>query len=324
MQMGWGYTVPLIIASAVKHGVFDALDKSPKTVAQLARETGTSERGLIAILNALIGVELLTRKGTRYALVPESEAFLVSGKPAFLGALFHHLTRDLMPKWLQLEEVVRTGKPAMAVNSESDGSEFFAGFVESIFPMSYASARALGEHLGIAKSRSPVNVLDLAAGSGVWGIALAQQSPLVRLTAVDWPEVLKVTERVAQRHGMKGRLTTLPGDLLKVNYGNSHNVATLGHILHSEGRTRSQRLLKKTFKALSPGGTIAIGEFLVNPDRMGPPSSLLFAVNMLVNTQAGDTYSFKEISGWLRDAGFKRPRLLEVPGPSPLVLATKP
>lgn len=324
MQMGWGYTVPLIIAAAVKHGVFDALDESPRTVGQLARETGTSERGLTALLNALVGVELLTRKGTRYSLVPESEDFLVSGKPGSLGGMFHHLTCDLMPKWLQLDEVVRTGKPAMAVNSESDGSKFFAGFVKSIFPMSYPAARALGHHLGIAKSGAPVNVLDLAAGSGVWGIALAQQSPHVRLTAVDWPDVLKVTGEVIQRHGLAERTTLLPGDLLKVNYGNGHNIATLGHILHSEGRVRSQRLLKKTFKALSPGGTIAIGEFLVDPDRKGPPSSLLFAVNMLVNTHAGDTYSFKEISGWLRDAGFRKPRLVEVPGPSPLVLATKP
>lgn len=324
MQMAWGYSVPLIIASAVKHGVFDALDRAPKTVKQLAKETGASERGLTSILNALVGVELLTRRGGRYALAPESAAFLVSGKPGCLGGLFYHMTRDLIPKWLQLEDVVRTGKPARAVNSEPDGSEFFAGFVESIFPMSYPAARALGEHLEISQSKKPVNVLDLAAGSGVWGIALAQQSPHVRLTAVDWPDVLKVTEQVINRHGMLDRSTMLPGDLLKVNFGNHHHIATLGHILHSEGRARSQRLLKKTFKALSPGGTIAIGEFLVNHDRMGPPASLLFAVNMLVNTHAGDTFSFREISGWLRGAGFKKPRLLEAPGPSPLVLATKP
>ena len=111
---------------------------------------------------------------------------------------------------------------------------------------------------------------------------------------------------------------------MKVNFGNSHNIATLGHILHSEGRERSRRLLKKTYDALSPGGTIAIMEFVVNRDRTGPPMGLLFAVNMLVNTQAGDTFSFEEMSGWLREAGFKKPRLLDVPAVSPLVLATKP
>ncbi|HXX40913.1 MAG TPA: hypothetical protein VEI58_01440, partial [Chthoniobacterales bacterium] len=63
---------------------------------------------------------------------------------------------------------------------------------------------------------------------------------------------------------------------------------------------------------------------LVNDERTGPPDSLMFAVNMLVNTDHGDTFSFNEIKGWLEEAGFKDARTLEVTGPSPLVLATKP
>ena len=106
--------------------------------------------------------------------------------------------------------------------------------------------------------------------------------------------------------------------------GKNYQVATLGHILHSEGRARSRKLLKRTFDALAPGGTIAIMEFLVNHDRTEPVIGLLFAVNMLVNTEDGDTFSFEEISGWLREAGFTKPRLLKVPAVSPLVLATKP
>jgi hypothetical protein len=82
--------------------------------------------------------------------------------------------------------------------------------------------------------------------------------------------------------------------------------------------------LKRTFDALAPGGTIAIMEFLVNDDRTEPVVGLFFAVNMLVNTAEGDTFSFEEISGWLREAGFVNPSLLKVPAVSPLVLATKP
>jgi len=78
------------------------------------------------------------------------------------------------------------------------------------------------------------------------------------------------------------------------------------------------------FNALGPGGTIAIQEFLVNADRTGPLPSLIFAVNMLVNTDEGDTFSFEEISSWLTEAGFVDPRTLASPGPSPLILATKP
>jgi hypothetical protein len=109
-----------------------------------------------------------------------------------------------------------------------------------------------------------------------------------------------------------------------VDFGTGYNIATLGHILHSEGEPRSRALLKKTFDALAPGGTIAIQEFLVNDTRTGPPNGLIFAVNMLVATDEGDTWSFNEIAGWLREAGFENPRTLDSPGPSPLILANRP
>ena len=144
------------------------------------------------------------------------------------------------------------------------------------------------------------------------------------MTAVDWPGVLDVTRKVATRLGVAGRFSFVAGDLATADFGRGHHIATLGHILHSEGERRGRALLKKTFKALAKGGTIAIAEFLVDDARTGPPVSLIFAVNMLVNTDEGDTWSFDEIAGWLREAGFRDPRTIEAPGPSPLILATKP
>lgn len=324
MQFAWGYAPTLIIEAALRHNVFDLLHASPKSVGKLASETGASTRGLTPILNALVALQLLAKSGERYSLTPESETFLVSTNPAYYGELFKHISGDLLPEWMKITEVVRTGKPAKAVNDNKQGAEFFAGFVESLFPLGYNAAKLLGEHLNITTAATPISVLDLAAGSGVWGIALAQQSPKVQLTAVDWPQVLEVTKRVAQRHGVADRLKTIPGDLLAVDFGTGHHIATLGHILHSEGIERSRELLRKTFAALAPGGTIAIMEFVPNDERTGPPQALLFAVNMLVNTDAGDTFTFAEISAWLREAGFVNPRQLDVKAASPLILANKP
>lgn len=324
MQLSWGFAPPLLLEAAVKHRLFDLLDGAPKTAPQLAKAAGISLRGVKALANALVGLQFLARNGDLYALTPESAAFLVRGKPAYHGAFFEHISTQLLPNWLNLDEIVRSGKPADTVNSESAGTAFFAKFVEAIFPLSYAAAKVLGEHLGVPKAAQPVSVLDLAAGSGVWGIALAEQSPFVRVSSVDWPKVLVVTKKVAQRHGVAGRLAGIPGDLLKVRFGKDHQVATLGHILHSEGAVRSRKLLKRTFDALASGGTIAIMEFLVNQERTGPLTGLIFSVNMLVNTAQGETFSFEEISDWLLAAGFTQPRLLPVPAVSPLILATKP
>jgi 3-hydroxy-5-methyl-1-naphthoate 3-O-methyltransferase len=324
MQMAWGYAPPLIVETAVSFRLFDLLDPSPRTVQELARESGASVRGLTAILNALVGLGLVVRKATRYALTPESASFLVSTRPGFRGGFFHHMSQQIIPQWLKLREAVRTGRPVVAGNQQDTGAEFFAKFVEGLFPLSYRAAQVLGEHLGIPRATSRVSVLDLAAGSGVWGIALAQQSPRVNILAVDWPRVLEITKTIAQRNGVGDRLKTIAGDLLEADFGSGHQLATLGHILHSEGRERSRKLLRKTFKALASGGTIAISEFVPNKDRTGPPTPLIFAVNMLVHTDEGDTFTFEEIAQWLKEAGFKKPRLLEAPAPSPLILATRP
>jgi len=324
MQFGWGYAPTFIIRAALQYRIFDLLDQSPKTVDELAAASSTSKRALTAILNALVGLQFLTSSNGRYSLTPESAAFLVSTKPGYHGAFFQHTLDQIMPRWQQLPEVVRTGKPVQAANEQKQGAEFFAEFVEALFPMGYAGARALGEHLGVARSTGPVKVLDLAAGSGVWGIALAHLSPNVRISAVDWPEVLETTKRVAARNGVADRLSTIPGDLMAANFGSGYQIAILGHILHSEGEKRSRQLLRKTFDALAPGGTIAIGEFVPNDERTGPPSALIFAVNMVINTEEGNTFTFSEISSWLREAGFVNPRQLEAPAPSPLILANRP
>jgi ubiquinone/menaquinone biosynthesis C-methylase UbiE len=325
MQFAWGYVPPLVLEAAIRHRIFDLLDGGPKTVSGIQKETGASERGLSAIMNALVGLEFLAKdKQGYYSLTPESSTFLVSTKSSFMGGLLRHGSEQLIPKWLHLNKIVSTGEPAAAVNKEESGGDFFQQFVNDIFPLSYPAAQALSHHYNANAADKAVRVLDLAAGSGVWGIAMAQGSEKVSVTAVDWPEVIPVTRKTVTRFGVADRFSFVEGDLLQVDFGSGHNLATLGHILHSEGRERSQALLKKTFQALAPGATITIAEFLVNVDRTGPLNALFFAVNMLVNTETGDTYSFEEISSWLKAAGFTDARKLDAPGPSPLILATKP
>ena len=324
MRYVWGYAPPLILEAAVRTGVFDSLKDGSQTAAQVSGATGASLRGITSILNALAGLELLEKTGDAYALTPESRAFLLRDAPGYLGGMIAHISSQLIPKWLDIENIVRTGRPSAVVNSPAEGSAFFEKFVSALFPFNYAAASAAAEPLGVAHATAPVRVLDLAAGSGVWGIAIAQRSPQVTVTAVDWPGVLEITKKTAAQFGLTERFNFIAGDLADVNFGRNYNIATLGHILHSEGPERSKALIRKTFDALAPGGTIVIAEFLVDPERKANTMGLIFDVNMLVNTEKGGTYSFEEIRDWLSEAGFVKAGLVPAPGPSPLIFADKP
>ena len=325
MQFMFGFAPTLIIEAALQLHLFDSLKDAPKPIEQISQETEASVRGLRAVMNALVALGLLSKDAAQcYSLTPESSAFLVSTKPSFLGGMLGHVSQSLLPSWLNLTNVVQTGKPALAVNQEATGSPFFEGFVEGLFPPSYPATQALAKALNLSHTQHPVAVLDLAAGSGVWGIGLAHASPQVQVTAIDWAQVIPVTQRIAVQHGVQDRFRFVAGDLLAVEFGNGYQVATLGQILHSEGEVRSRQLLAKVFDALAPGGVIAIAEWIANPDHSGPLNAMIFAVNMLVHTDEGDTFSAEEMGEWLHAAGFTDVRTVAAPGPSPLLLATKP
>jgi len=325
MEMVWGYAPPIILATAVQLRVFDELDRGPKTITELAKATGNSERGLRILANALVGFQFLSKSSdSRYALTPESAAFLVSSKPGFLGKFAEMSGLKMIQTWLPLPEVVRTGKPNTAINQQDSGEGFFQELVEPIFAMSYPATQVAAQALRISEAKSPIKILDIGAGSGVWGIGLAQQSSQVRVTAQDLPGVLDVTRQMATRFGLADRFSYLPGDFHAMDFGTGYNLVTLGHILHMESVDQNRQLLKKAASALAPKGTVVISEFLVNPDRSGPPMGLIFAVNMLAHTDHGDTFSFEEISGWLKEAGLVNPRKIEPGGPVGLVLADRP
>ena len=321
----FGYAPPLIIQAGIANGVFDSLEQGPRYVSEVSAITGAAVRGLRTIMNAMVGLGLLSKDAEgRYSLTSESAAFLVSSKPSFLGGYIRHHTKQLIPEFLDLDEIIQRGGPSLPSGNEQIETEFFEEFVEALFPLAFPGAQALAEALGVDKARAPIRVLDLGAGSGVWGIALARKSAQVMVTAVDWPGIASITRTMAARFGVEDRFRFVGGNLWEADFRRGYSIAILGHILHGEGEEANRRLLKKTFDALAPGGTIAIAEILVDEDRKAPVFPLLFAVNMVANTERGDTYSFAEIGGWLKNTGFEDVRALQIPGPSPLILASKP
>src|SRR5262245_11974987 len=96
LDMAWDFAKPLMVEAAIRNKVFDFLAEGPQHLEQIAEATGASQRGIKALANGLVGVGLLNRKGERYQLAPETAAFLVSTRPAFVGGLFLHASSHLV------------------------------------------------------------------------------------------------------------------------------------------------------------------------------------------------------------------------------------
>ena len=125
------------------------------------------------------------------------------------------------------------------------------------------------------------------------------------LTAVvlDLPEVTKLTTEYVAAEGMSERVTTLDGNYHDADFGEGFDLVFFSAIVHINSPDENEALMRKAFAALNPGGCIAIQDFVMAEDRLSPASSAMFALNMIVSTRAGDTYTKGEMSGWLMDAG---------------------
>jgi SAM-dependent methyltransferase len=280
------------------------------------------------LLEALVGLGLLTRQGSgpdsTFDLAPDARHFLVPGERSYLGEFVRLHATLIEEGWRGLTDAVRTGRPHVAVDRPEEGQALWHRLVDPLFALGFPAALVVGEELARRHPGRAVRLLDVAAGSGVWGIGAATSNPAVRPTFTDLDETLEHAREFVARNGLEGRAEWLPGDLREVEFGAGRfEAATLGHILHSEGPEHGRRLLAKVARALVPGGTIAIAEFLPDPDRNGPLTPLLFALNMLVHTSEGDTFTVPQLTRWLEAAGFHDVRTVPAPAPSPLVFATR-
>jgi ubiquinone/menaquinone biosynthesis C-methylase UbiE len=264
----------------------------------------------------------LAKKDGRYSLTPVSDRFLRKESDDYIGAMQE--SDAMWMDWTKLADVVRTGKPIGHVEAQNEAEAFFPTLIKTLHIMNREPARATARVLWAGGARKGLRVLDVACGSGVWSIAIAEADRKAKLTAQDFPAVLEHTKTYLKRHEVASRYDFLAGDLKKVDFGASkYDIALLGNIVHSEGERSSRDLFKRLHRALTPGGKIAIIDMIPNEERTAPPFPLFFALNMLLRTSEGSTYTMHEYTEWLKDAGFARVESADIGSHSPLVIGFK-
>ena len=318
----WAARISLTLIAGVELDIFTVIAEGNKSVDAVAKAIKSPKRGVERLLDALVGIGYLTKRGTQYGLAPIANTFLVRTKPSFIGTMADE-ARITLAGWMELANVIRSGKSFAAVNT-SQGREFFPRLVKAIFPLTYNGAQNLVAAMPQAKLKKIERVLDVAAGSGAWSLPFAQAIPNARVTAADYPEVTDVTREYAQQFGVADRYDYLEGDLRQIDFGQKqYDVVILGHIIHTEGEKWGKALIAKSYKALKPGGTLVIAEMIPNDTRTGPLFPLLFGLNMVLHTNEGDVFTMAQYRQWLKQAGFSSVKVVEVEGPSPLILATR-
>jgi SAM-dependent methyltransferase len=320
-QMHFSFAAERVLSTSLKFDVYSHIAAGKKTAGEIAAAAGASERGMRMLLDALVGVELLAKREGRYEIAPDMARYLVRESPEYMGTFL--ATDSLWEAWGHLADAVREGKPQRSVSEQEAAEDFFPVLVRTLHITNSESARRLAPQL-VAGAKKGLRVLDIGCGSGVWSIAIAKADPQARITAFDYPQVLDTTRQFAEREGVGDRTEYLAGDFRVAKFPErSYDIAILGNIVHGEGEARTRDLFSRVHRALDSGGRLAIADMIPNDERTGPPFPLLFALNMLVNTDQGDTYTLAEYRKWLTGAGFGGVETLDVASHSPVIVATK-
>lgn len=318
----FAFTTTRMLLTAVDLEVFTHIFNGNHTVGDIAKAASASERGMEILLNGLASLDFLAKSNGRYNLTQLSGKFLVKGRPSYFGDFVQHVDA-LWEPWSHLTEATITGKPFRRVEKDH-GPEFFEKMVLQIVPMSYPSAKAAASALGVGSSWKNLEILDVAAGSGVWGLAFAQSDIGTRVTALDLPNVVEVTKKFVNKFNLSRNFSYLPGDLREIHLGHDkYDLVILGHICHTEGAEKTRELFSRVHRALKQEGKLLIAEMIPDDERSKAVFPLMFAANMLVNSTEGNTFTMAEYSEWLKDAGFCDMVTIDAPGPSPLIVASK-
>jgi cyclopropane fatty-acyl-phospholipid synthase-like methyltransferase len=200
------------------------------------------------------------------------------------------------------------------------GSEWLESFLGAMDVFAREAAPQVAAAVGLSGVR---RMLDVGGGAASYAIAFAQAEPELTAVVFDLPNVVPIAQRHIRRAGLEARLTTQAGDYRTDTFGSGFDLALLSAIVHSNSFEENADLVRRCYDALVPGGRLVIRDFIMSPDRTQPAPGALFAINMLVSTEGGGTYTEAEMRAWLETAGFREIQRIDLPGMNALMIGRR-
>jgi len=307
-----GYQRTAVLQAAIELEVFTGVGEGQDTPQALAARCHASERGIRILCDHLTVTGFLKKEAGQYSLTPTSAAFLDQHSPAYLGTIVRFMNSpEVMSSFDNLIETVRKGTTLMGGVVDPE-DPFWIEFARNMAPLVAPAAEFIGQFVADS-SNGPIRVLDIAAGHGLFGIAVAKQNPKAEIVALDWLNVLEVAQENARAAGIENRYRLLAGDAFKVEFGDGFDLVLITNLFHHFDLPTCESLVHKIYTCLKPGGLAINLEFVPNEDRISPPIPATFSLTMLVATPAGDAYTFQQFDQMFHDVGFKKNEIMEVP-----------
>ncbi len=289
-----------ILLTGFELDIFTHVEENGSTNSQIAKNLHLDEHACERLLNALVSLGFLTKQNHLFFNTAESLAFLSKKSSDYLGGLMH--TNHLWNTWSNLTQVVKTGKSAYPKEINERGEEWLIPFIHAMHDRAKKQAPQQLANFDLSEIKS---VLDIGGGSGAYSMEFVSKKPEIVATVFDLPNVVPITKKFIEKEGFSNKIKTHTGDYTTEDLPKGFDLVFLSAIIHSNALEINQKLIIKCFNALNKNGKIVIQDWIMNHSRTQPPSGAIFAINMLVGTEAGDCFTEQEVTEMLNTAGFK-------------------
>ena len=304
LQLGYDATKAIILTTAFELDLFERIGKNTKTALTLAEELKANPASLELFLNACVSIGLLEVDGSGFQNTKHGLKIFLKGKPLYAGD-YVRLQAKSIRDWLSLKTAVLSGKPMDQPDFfKVENSEATAGFAHAMHNTAMGHAEFLAKRISLKPAKT---LLDLGGGPGTFTVHFLKANPEIRATIFDLPTTLETTKKLigASRDvSLQNRVQYQAGDFNRDEIQGTFDVCFLSHIIHGQAEEGNKKLFRKVYEHLHPGGRFIVQDFFLNRDRTSPQFAAVFALNMLIHTEDGRTYTFDEVEGWMKEAGF--------------------
>ena len=297
-EIASGFHRSRVLLTAYELDIFTALGDESKSAVEVAEVSGSDARATERLMNALCAIGMLEKRSGNFINTPVSLQFLVKGKPDFMAGLMHAV--HMWDSWNTLTEAVRRGKALGTLHVDKRDEKWRSAFIAAMHERARKQAQAVTELLDL---QGISRILDVGGGSGAFSMAFAQAKEGIKATVFDLPNIVPLTQKYINKENLSDRVETVVGDYNINELGSGFDMVFLSAIIHSNSFEENRILIQKCSNALNTGGQVVVQDFIMNEDRTSPAFAALFALNMLVGTESGDTYTESEVRILMEDAG---------------------
>lgn len=307
-----------ILLTAIELDIFSVLDKHMLTSTEVAQKINADQRATDRLMNALCAIGLLKKVHGKFYNSEEASQYLVKGKTEYMSGLMHSV--HLWNSWSGLTHAVRSGKKSKREEVENLGAKRLESFISAMHYRGVKEAKILSMMLDFSNVKK---MLDVGCGSGAFSMEFIKKNSSMNAVLFDLPDVIQIAQEYVNAESKNKNISYVSGNYLTDEFGAGYDLIFLSAIIHINSYEENKKLIKKCFDALNRNGQLIIRDWIMNEERTTPVGGTFFALNMLVATDSGDTYTENEIKNWLISAGITKIERKNTSFDSSLIIGVK-